>query len=210
MLRLLSAVPKLSPAPELSLLPPWIFQQVNKTTGYLNALYQPWAVLKLFDFPAGGIGSLVCFQKKQKQNTKWFLLAGSLHVSSEPVHVRESGRERVGFAGSPRSSNSTSHPPDPLTTTLVLSLHTPYWWGAFFISLGILLVFLFSSLSPSRPSACPVSSASKDPKVTALWLWVSHWITVWSCLSSASDPSCSPKIQQTPAAPSAAYVIPLE
>ena len=148
--------------------------------------------------------------KKTKQNTKWFLLAGSLHVSSEPVHVRESGRERVGFAGSPRSSNSTSHPPDPLTTTLVLSLHTPYWWGAFLISLGILLVFLFSSLSPSRPSACPVSSASKDPKVTALWLWVSHWITVWSCLSSASDPSCSPKIQQTPAAPSAAYVIPLE
>lgn len=146
------------------------------------------------------------FAFKTKQNTKWFLLAGSLHVSSEPLHVRESGRERVGFAGSPLSCNSTSHPPDPLTTTLVLSLHIPSWWGAFLVRLGILLVFLFSSLSPSRPSASPVSSASKDPKVTALWLWVSHRITVWSCLSFTSDPSCSPKILPPPAA----YVIPLE
>ena len=131
------------------------------------------------------------FAFKTKQNTKWFLLAGSVHISSEPLHVRESGRERVGFAGSPLSSNSTSHPPDPLTTTLVLSLHIPYWWGAFLVSLGILLVFLFSFLSPSRPSASPVSSASIDPR----WLLSDSG----SVTRSLSDPVYPP--HQTPLAP---------
>ena len=105
-------------------------------------------------------------------------------------------RKRVGFADTPLSSNSISRPPDALTTTLVLSLHTPCCWGASLVSQGS---FLYSSFPHSlHPDHQLVLSAlpPKTPWLTALWLWVSHRITV--CLPSTSDPSCSPKIRPYP------------
>lgn len=210
MLRLLSAVLSQPSSPELSLLPPWIFQQVNKTTGYLNALYQPWAVLKLFDFPAVELGLLVCFQKNKENETPSgptssrfsFMFLQNLCMSESEE------REIGGFADSPQSSNSTSHPPNHLTATLVLSLHTPYWWGFLCQSKGSFLYSCFPpSLHPDISQSCQLCLQRSG----------GCSLTLGPVTGSLSDPVCPPhqtllaplKIQ-TPAAPSAAYVIPFE
>lgn len=144
--RLLSAIPKPSPIPELK-----DISTGKQKCGYFNALYLPWARFKLFDFLACGIGVLACFPKKKKSSSRF----SSCFFRTCKYQRKEEG-ERERDAAAPFSSYRLSHPPGALTTT-----HIPRWWGASLASLGVLLGSLISSLSTSSqqvPSALPLKT----------------------------------------------------
>lgn len=172
--RLLSAIPKPSPIPELK-----DISTGKQKCGYFNALYLPWARFKLFDFLACGIGVLACFPKKKKSSSRF----SSCFFRTCKYQRKEEG-ERERDAAAPFSSYRLSHPPGALTTT-----HIPRWWGG----------FPCQSRSPSRvphfltvhiQSASPISSTSKDPNLSALGSD--------SVIPSPSDPTCPPHIRPCP------------
>lgn len=186
--RLLSEIPKTSPAPELSLLLPWIFRQVNRTVGHLNVLYLPWALFKLFDFLAYtiryGLLSKLLFKKNLKpvdsssgfspcffNDYIWGLRRGWCWEH----HVR-------------------GHPPDALIITLVEATPPTSWadegpLGSSVASPESFCSPIISSFSTSNQSASPVSSASEDRQpVCALWVLYIHLIIILSLLSYHTRP----------------------